>query len=77
MAKFVVTYAIANRPERREIAIELVSTNINFRSVARAILKHEFPEVDAPFGPGEVRTAEQALARFAISDVKTVVVLNK
>ena len=75
MTKFLITYALAGRP-RRELAIELASNEANARAVARAILKHEFAEVDAPFGPYERFTPEQALERFAITDVRTSVVLD-
>jgi len=75
MTKFRITYALANRP-RRELVVELASSEASSRAVARAILKHEFAEVDAPFGIGEAFTAEQALARFAISDVRTSVVTD-
>jgi len=73
MTKFHITYTLANRPGR-ELVVELASREASPRSVARAILKHEFSEVDAPFGPYESLTAEQALARFAITDVRTLVV---
>lgn len=73
MTKFIITYTLANRP-RRELVIELASSEASPRSVARAILKHEFSEVDAPFGPYEHLTAEQALKRFAITDVHATVV---
>ena len=73
MTKFLITYALVGRP-RRELVIELASNEASSRAVARAILKHEFAEVDAPFGPHESLTAEQALARFAITDVHTSVV---
>ena len=72
MTKYRITYTIANRVPRREIVI-VFKSEPSARSVARAILKHEFAEVDAPFGIGEAFTAEQALARFAITDVSTAV----
>lgn len=74
MAKFRVAYALTGRQDRRELVVELASGNATARSVARAILGHEFLEVEAPFGPHEVRTAEQALSRFAISEVRWSVV---
>ena len=73
MTKFRITYTLPHHP-RRELIIELASREATSRSVARAILKHEFAEVDAPFGPHESLTADQALARFAITDVNTSVV---
>ena len=73
MTKFIITYTLANRP-RRELVVELASSEASSRSVAWAILKHEFSEVDAPFGPYERLAPEQALERFAITDVHTSVV---
>jgi hypothetical protein len=68
--KVCISYAIAQGP-RRALVSEFLTNEISARSIARAILKHEFAEVDAPFGPLEVLTAEQALAKFAITDVTT------
>jgi hypothetical protein len=67
--RFHVSYAILGRESRRELVVELASVEASSRSIARAILQHEFAEVDAPFGPDEILTAEQALAKFSIVDV--------
>lgn len=70
MKRFLITYQLAGKPDRREISIRFASGDATARSVARAIIRREFAEIDLPFGPGEVWTAEQALQRFAIEDVK-------
>lgn len=76
MKKFRISYTIAGRDIRRDIVIELASGEASTRSIARAILKHEFAEVEAPFGAYEALTAEQALERFAVADVRTSIVTD-
>ena len=76
MTRFQLTYQLAGRPGRREIIVRLASGSATSRSVARAIINHEFAEVDLPFGPAEVLTAEQVLQKFGILDVKWCVITN-
>jgi len=71
MNNFCISYLVAGRATRREFLARLDAGEATERSVARAILAHEFAEVVAPFGLADAFTAKQALARFAVTDVKT------
>jgi hypothetical protein len=70
MAMFSVSYTVAGRPNGRELIIEREWGTPTLDAVARAILEREFAEVDAPFGPGNTRTASQALQRFSVANVE-------
>lgn len=72
MIKFRITYVVAYRPDKEIFAV-FPSGEATPRAVANAIIEHEFADVDAPFGPGEALTAEQALRKFAITDVRTTI----
>jgi len=75
MTKFLVVYNVAGRPGEG-ITIEHEQGQPPFQAVARVILAHEFAEVDAPFGIGEMIPPAQALRRFGISDVRLSVVTD-
>lgn len=74
MPKFRITYTVAGRVPRRELVTEFALGGATARAVARAILEYEFAQVDSPFGAYEALTAEQALKRFAVTDVRTSLV---
>lgn len=71
MKNIRISYLVAGRATRREFLVRFDAGDATERSVARAILAHEFAEVIAPFGLADAFTAQQALARFAVTDVKT------
>lgn len=77
MAKFRISYTILGRSVRREIVITLASRVASAQDVAKAIINHEFSDVDAPFGVNQVITPEQALKKFTITDVKTSIVIDQ
>jgi hypothetical protein len=77
MPKFQVSYAIAGDTARRAIIFKHASATVAIQAVARAIIKHEFPDnPDDPFPEEENPTAGKVLARFGITDLKTPSVID-
>jgi hypothetical protein len=76
MTKFRITYAIAGRTGRRELVTELPPWEATTRAIAKSILQREFSEVDAPSGIYGGFTPEQALTKFAITDIRTSVITD-
>ena len=64
-----ITYEILGRPGRREYVLHYVPGRMSPNDVALALIKHEFSEVDYPFGSSPLQTPEEALKRFCIVNV--------
>jgi hypothetical protein len=73
MTKFHVSYAIEGSNNRRYLVIDLGSQVATSPDVACAIIKHEFPNVCAPFGVSRKMTAELALLNLGITQVRAPV----
>lgn len=69
MPKFHVSYALQGNAGRRYITINTENDTTVFPDVAFAIIKHEFPNVCAPFGLVRQLPAELVLLNFGIVDV--------
>ena len=76
MTKLRISYAITGVAFKQNIVVQLSPSEPTTRAIARAIIKHQFPELDSPFGSGETLTSKQALTRLAITDVRAWVVID-
>ena len=77
MLKFHLSYIIQSHVERRYITFEHPSVRVSSRDVAKAIIRHEFPNVVAPFGLWHILTVEQTLANLGVTEVSFPVVITK
>jgi hypothetical protein len=76
MPKFRVSYAIEGHSCRHDIIIELARGIITAPDVAQAIIKHEFPNLYAPFGLRHTLTAERALQNLGITQIKPPILVS-
>jgi len=66
---WVTNYNILGRQLRRELRVEVATGNDPACAIAEAILRHEFAEVDLPFGKTMNETFAMVLKRFSIVNV--------
>jgi len=66
---WVTNYNILGRPSRRKLLVEVATGNDPARAIAEAILRHEFAEVDLPFGKTMNEPFATVLQRFSIVNV--------
>jgi hypothetical protein len=70
MPKFTITYTILKQVPSKQILVSFDLGEPTFDTAARAILHNEFPHLFFRFSEEDGRSAENALKKYAITDIK-------